>query len=154
MLAVGALNCWAFRRGQITPLQLIWNRMAEEADSGVSSRVERKALQRARIVQRESERKILRLVRRVNLAFWSPASYMYWASGLKSPLLGAWAGCFCPEPQVRLALKKPESERSEEEAAVLALHRGTVEELCRRRDRSNVVKRKQEEVTLWAAKAG
>uniref|UniRef100_A0A3Q3W749 Regulatory protein SIR2 homolog 7 n=1 Tax=Mola mola TaxID=94237 RepID=A0A3Q3W749_MOLML len=82
--------------------------MAEEADSGVSSRVERKALQKARIVQRESERKIFRLV--------------------------------------RLALKKPESERSEEEAAVLALHRGTVEELCRRQDRSNVVKRKQEEV--------
>uniref|UniRef100_A0A3Q3WMM2 protein acetyllysine N-acetyltransferase n=1 Tax=Mola mola TaxID=94237 RepID=A0A3Q3WMM2_MOLML len=78
--------------------------MAEEADSGVSSRVERKALQKARIVQRESERKIFRL------------------------------------------LKKPESERSEEEAAVLALHRGTVEELCRRQDRSNVVKRKQEEV--------
>lgn len=36
--------------------------MAEEADSGVSSRAERKALEKAKILQRESERKIFRLV--------------------------------------------------------------------------------------------
>ncbi|XP_040891816.1 NAD-dependent protein deacetylase sirtuin-7 [Toxotes jaculatrix] len=82
--------------------------MAEEADSGVSLRAERKALEKAKILQRESERKIFRLVGRV--------------------------------------LKKPEAERSEEEAAVLLLHRDTVEELCRRQVRRNVLKRKQEEV--------
>ncbi|KAI3352878.1 hypothetical protein L3Q82_019455, partial [Scortum barcoo] len=82
--------------------------MEEEADTGVSSRQERKALERAKILQRESERKIFRLVGRV--------------------------------------LKKPEDERSEEEAAVLLLHRDTVEELCRRQVRRNVLKRKQEEV--------
>lgn len=48
--------------------------------------------------------------------------------------------------KVRLALKKPEAERSEEEAAVLRLHRETVEELCKRQLRTNVLKRKQEEV--------
>lgn len=82
--------------------------MAEEADGGVSSRAERKALEKAKILQRENEREIFRLVGRV--------------------------------------LKKPESERSEEEAAVLLLHRDTVEELCRRQVRRNVLKRKQEEV--------
>ncbi|XP_074546677.1 NAD-dependent protein deacetylase sirtuin-7 [Halichoeres trimaculatus] len=82
--------------------------MAEEADSGLSVRAERKALEKAKILQRESERKTFRLVGRV--------------------------------------LKKPEAERSEEEAAVLLLHRDTVEELCRRQVRRNVLKRKQEEV--------
>ncbi|KAM9315225.1 NAD-dependent protein deacetylase sirtuin-7-like [Pholidichthys leucotaenia] len=82
--------------------------MEEESDTGVSSRAERKALERAKILQRESERKIVKLVGRV--------------------------------------LKKPEAERSEEEAAVLLRHRDTVEELCRRRVRRNVLKRKQEEV--------
>ncbi|XP_019115743.1 NAD-dependent protein deacetylase sirtuin-7 [Larimichthys crocea] len=82
--------------------------MEEEANSGVSSRAERKALEKAKILQRESERKIFR--------------------------------------QVGRALKKPEAERSEEEAAVLLLHRETVEELCRRQVRRNVLKRKQEEV--------
>ncbi|KAF3844035.1 hypothetical protein F7725_016083 [Dissostichus mawsoni] len=82
--------------------------MEEEADTGVPSRVKRKALQKAKILQRETERKIFRLVGKV--------------------------------------LKKPESERSEEEAAVLLLHRGTVEELCKRQVRRNVLKRKQEEV--------
>lgn len=43
-------------------------------------------------------------------------------------------------------LKKPQAERSEEEAAVLELHRDTVEELCRRELRRNLLKRKQEEV--------
>ncbi|KAJ0044275.1 hypothetical protein NL108_003727, partial [Boleophthalmus pectinirostris] len=43
-------------------------------------------------------------------------------------------------------LKKPEAERSEEEAAVLELHRDTVEELCRRELRRKVLKRKQDEV--------
>ena len=50
--------------------------------------------------------------------------------------------------KVGKALKKPESERSEEEAAVLLLHRGTVEELCKRQVRRNGLKRKQEEVRL------
>nr|XP_046261845.1 NAD-dependent protein deacetylase sirtuin-7 [Scatophagus argus] len=82
--------------------------MAEEADAGVSSRAKCKALQRAKILQQESERKMVRLVRRI--------------------------------------LKKAEAERSEEEAAVLVLHRETVEELCKRQVRRNVLKRKQEEV--------
>uniref|UniRef100_UPI0037E87CEC NAD-dependent protein deacetylase sirtuin-7 n=1 Tax=Semicossyphus pulcher TaxID=241346 RepID=UPI0037E87CEC len=82
--------------------------MAEEADTGLSLRTERKALEKAKILQRESERKIFRLVGRV--------------------------------------LKKPEAERSEEEAAVLLLHRETVEELCKREVRRNVLKRKQDEV--------
>ncbi|XP_047434753.1 NAD-dependent protein deacetylase sirtuin-7 [Mugil cephalus] len=82
--------------------------MAEEAQVGASSRAERKALEKAKILQRESERKTFRLVGRV--------------------------------------LKKPETERSEEEAAVLLLHRDTVEELCKRQVRRNVLKRKQEEV--------
>ncbi|XP_078133472.1 NAD-dependent protein deacetylase sirtuin-7 [Sander vitreus] len=82
--------------------------MEEEADTGVSSRTERKALEKAKILQRERERKIFRLVGRV--------------------------------------LKKPEADRSEEEAAVLLLHGETVEELCKRQVRTNVLKRKQEEV--------
>ncbi|XP_019939225.1 NAD-dependent protein deacetylase sirtuin-7 [Paralichthys olivaceus] len=88
--------------------QLRCNVMAEEADTGVSSRAERKALEKAKILQRESERKVFRLVGRV--------------------------------------LKKPEAERSEEEAAVLLLHKDTVEELSRRQVRRSVLKRKQEEV--------
>lgn len=59
--------------------------------------------------------------------------------------------CFCvTHPKVRRALKKPEPERSEEEAAVLLLHRETVEELCKRQVRTDVLKRKQEEVNLTA----
>ncbi|XP_072240419.1 NAD-dependent protein deacetylase sirtuin-7 [Leuresthes tenuis] len=82
--------------------------MEEETDIGISSRAERKALEKAKILQRESERKIFRLVGRV--------------------------------------LKKPEAERSEEEAAALLRHRDTVDELCKRQVRRNVLKRKQEEV--------
>ncbi|XP_057700671.1 NAD-dependent protein deacetylase sirtuin-7 [Corythoichthys intestinalis] len=82
--------------------------MANETDRGVSSRAERKALQKAKIVQRENEREIFRLVGRI--------------------------------------LKKPEGERSEEETSVLMLHRDTVDELCKRKIRSNQLKRKQEEV--------
>ncbi|KAM7009012.1 NAD-dependent protein deacetylase sirtuin-7 [Tautogolabrus adspersus] len=82
--------------------------MAEEADTGVSLRAERKALEKAKILQRESDRRTFSLVGRV--------------------------------------LKKPEAERSEEEAAVLLLHRETVEELCKRQVRRTVLKRKQEEV--------
>ncbi|KAM8879577.1 NAD-dependent protein deacetylase sirtuin-7 isoform 1-T1 [Spinachia spinachia] len=82
--------------------------MQEEADPGVSSRTEKKALEKAKILQRESDRKLVRLVGRV--------------------------------------LKKPEAERSQEEAAVLLLHGETAEELCRRQVRRNVLKRKQEEV--------
>nr|XP_040041811.1 NAD-dependent protein deacetylase sirtuin-7 isoform X2 [Gasterosteus aculeatus aculeatus] len=82
--------------------------MEEEAEPGVSSRTERKAMEKAKILQRESDRKLVRLVGRV--------------------------------------LKKPEAERSEEEAAVLLLHGETAEELCKRQVRRNVLKRKQEEV--------
>ncbi|KAL6110443.1 sirt7 [Pungitius sinensis] len=82
--------------------------MDEETDPGVSSRTERKALEKAKILQRESDRRLVRLVGRV--------------------------------------LKKPEAERSEEEAAVLLLHGETAEELCKRQVRRNVLKRKQEEV--------
>lgn len=48
--------------------------------------------------------------------------------------------------KVRSALKKPETERTEAEAAVLLLHRETVDELCKRQIRTDVLKRKQEEV--------
>ncbi|KAM4584514.1 NAD-dependent protein deacetylase sirtuin-7 [Odontesthes bonariensis] len=82
--------------------------MEEEADTGIPSRAERKALEKAKILQRESDRKIFRLVGRV--------------------------------------LKKPEAERSEEEAAALLRHRDAVDELCKRQVRRNVLKRKQEEV--------
>lgn len=56
--------------------------------------------------------------------------------------------------QVRSALKKPETERTEAEAAVLLLHRETVEELCKRQIRTNVLKRKQEEVRPSAVLLG
>ncbi|XP_071771425.1 NAD-dependent protein deacetylase sirtuin-7 [Centroberyx gerrardi] len=82
--------------------------MEEDAGTGASSRAERKALEKAKILQRESERKIFKLVARI--------------------------------------LKKAEAERSEEEAAALLRHRDTVEEICRRQVRRNVLKRKQEEV--------
>ncbi|AWP06107.1 putative NAD-dependent protein deacetylase sirtuin-7 [Scophthalmus maximus] len=82
--------------------------MEEGADTGVSSRAERKALVKAKMLRRESEREIFRLVGR--------------------------------------ALKKPEAERSEEEAAALLLHKDTAEELCQRQVRRSVLKRKQEEV--------
>lgn len=82
--------------------------MEEEPETGSSSRAKRKAVEKARILQRERERKVFRLVGRV--------------------------------------LKKPEAERSEEEAAALLLHGDAAEELCRRQIRRNVLKRKQEEV--------
>lgn len=59
--------------------------------------------------------------------------------------------CVCnkysPLDQIKSALKKPEAERTEAEATVLLLHRETVEELCKRQIRTNVLKRKQEEVS-------
>ncbi|XP_028304441.1 NAD-dependent protein deacetylase sirtuin-7 [Gouania willdenowi] len=82
--------------------------MAEDEDGGVSLRVERKATEKARILQRESERNIFRLVGQI--------------------------------------LRKAESERSEEDAAMLLLHRDAAEELCRRQRCRSVLKRKQEEV--------
>ncbi|PWA16894.1 hypothetical protein CCH79_00012698 [Gambusia affinis] len=82
--------------------------MEGDPETGNSSRTERKALEKAKILQRERDRKVFRLVGRV--------------------------------------LKKPEAERSEEEAAALLLHREAVDELCRRQIRRNVLKRKQEEV--------
>lgn len=42
--------------------------MAEATDSGLSLRTERKALQKAKILQRESERNVVRLVRRANIS--------------------------------------------------------------------------------------
>uniref|UniRef100_A0A3B4AUF3 NAD-dependent protein deacetylase sirtuin-7 n=1 Tax=Periophthalmus magnuspinnatus TaxID=409849 RepID=A0A3B4AUF3_9GOBI len=83
--------------------------MEEEASTVFSSRSERKALEKAKILQRERERTIFKLK----------------------------------------VLKKPEAERSEEEAAVLELHRDTVEELCKREIRRNVLKRKQEELQVF-----
>lgn len=56
--------------------------------------------------------------------------------------------------QVGRLLKKPECERSEEEAAVLLLHRDTVEELCSRQLRRTVLKRKQEEVSCSSNSSG
>ncbi|XP_068607317.1 NAD-dependent protein deacetylase sirtuin-7 [Brachionichthys hirsutus] len=82
--------------------------MEEGSEVAATSRAEKKALERDRILQRENERTIFKLVRRV--------------------------------------LKKPEEQRSEEETALLLLHRETVEELCQRQIRRNVHKRKQEEV--------
>lgn len=43
--------------------------MAEEADRGVSSRAERKALQKAKILQEENEREIFKQVRRGDITF-------------------------------------------------------------------------------------
>ncbi|KAF4082873.1 hypothetical protein AMELA_G00133450 [Ameiurus melas] len=72
------------------------------------SRAERKALQRAKLVQKETQRNNLKLV----------------------------AGI----------LKKPESERTEEECALLEGHRDTVHELSKRQARRTILKRKQEEL--------
>ncbi|XP_037546154.1 NAD-dependent protein deacetylase sirtuin-7 [Nematolebias whitei] len=77
-------------------------------DRNISPRAKRKALEKAKIVQRERDRTIFRLVGRV--------------------------------------LKKPEAERSKEEAAALLQHRETVDEVSKRQIRRNVLKRKQEEV--------
>ncbi len=48
-------------------------------------------------------------------------------------------------------MKKAEAERTEEEAALLLLHRETVEELCKRHVRRSELKRKQMEVRLSGA---
>uniref|UniRef100_A0A4W5KQW1 Deacetylase sirtuin-type domain-containing protein n=1 Tax=Hucho hucho TaxID=62062 RepID=A0A4W5KQW1_9TELE len=82
--------------------------MEEEPDPGASSRDERKAKEKAEILQREIQRKSFKLVAKI--------------------------------------LKKQESERSQEESADLLLHQDTVQELCSRQVRRNVLKRKQEEV--------
>ena len=50
--------------------------------------------------------------------------------------------------QVAKILKKQESERTQEESADLLLHQDTVQELCSRQVRRNILKRKQEEVWL------
>lgn len=49
---------------KISLLELRLYIMAEDAEVGLFSRTERKALEREKILQRERERKILRLVRR------------------------------------------------------------------------------------------
>lgn len=116
--------------------------------SRVSLRAERKALQKAKILQRESDRNIVRLVR-LEVSHLEP--------GLAANRLAGWRGrCllfpvgFINVPllitKVRSALKKPETERTEAEAAVLLLHRETVDELCKRQIRTDELKRKQEEV--------
>uniref|UniRef100_A0A4W5LEL9 Regulatory protein SIR2 homolog 7 n=1 Tax=Hucho hucho TaxID=62062 RepID=A0A4W5LEL9_9TELE len=81
--------------------------MEEEPDTGASSRDERKAKEKAEILQREIQRKSFKLVAKI--------------------------------------LKKQESERTQEESADLLLHQDTVQELCSRQVRRNVLKRKQEE---------
>lgn len=57
---------------------------------------------------------------------------------------------YCPFMYSKVAkiLKKQESERTQEESADLLLHQDTVQELCSRQVRRNVLKRKQEEVCL------
>ncbi|KAG7281939.1 hypothetical protein CRUP_002997 [Coryphaenoides rupestris] len=82
--------------------------MEVDTEAGVSSRAERKALEKAKIVQRENERNVLKMVTRI--------------------------------------MKKAEDERTEEETCALLRHRDAVEELRKRRLRSSVLKRKQEEV--------
>ncbi|KAM9490129.1 NAD-dependent protein deacetylase sirtuin-7 [Salvelinus alpinus] len=82
--------------------------MEEEPDTGASSRDERKAKEKAEILQREIQRKSFKLVAKI--------------------------------------LKKQESERTQEESADLLLHQDTVQELCSRQVRRNLLKRKQEEV--------
>ncbi|XP_071001036.1 NAD-dependent protein deacetylase sirtuin-7-like isoform X1 [Oncorhynchus clarkii lewisi] len=82
--------------------------MEEEPDTGASSRDERKAKEKAEILQRETQRNSFKLVAKI--------------------------------------LKKQESERTQEESADLLLHQDTVQELCSRQVRRNILKRKQEEV--------
>nr|XP_029512350.1 NAD-dependent protein deacetylase sirtuin-7 isoform X2 [Oncorhynchus nerka]XP_029512351.1 NAD-dependent protein deacetylase sirtuin-7 isoform X3 [Oncorhynchus nerka] len=82
--------------------------MEEKPDTVASSRDERKAKEKAEILQREMQRKSFKLVAKI--------------------------------------LKKQESERTQEESADLLLHQDTVQELCSRQVRRNVLKRKQEEV--------
>lgn len=131
--------------------------MAEAADSSPSLRTERKALQKAKILQRESERNVFKLVRHETFHFCrlcsSRVSQQHeappaeWSSSCSVNESQFCASC-APRAKVRRALKKPESERSEEEVAVLLLHSETVEELCRRQVRTDVLKRKQEEVRM------
>lgn len=130
--------------------------MAEEADRGVSSRAERKALQKAKILQEENERKIFKQVRRGDITFVVFLRLARFVARRLWRLQGAaHHRLFLSfKLKVRRALKKPETERSEEEAAVLVLHRETVEELYRRQVRATVLKRKQEEVKLSAIKTG
>ncbi|XP_062312077.1 NAD-dependent protein deacetylase sirtuin-7 [Osmerus eperlanus] len=82
--------------------------MEATGDTGVSSRSERKAQEKAKILQREQQRETFKMVAKI--------------------------------------LKKSESERTTEEAAVLLRHGDTVDELSKRTVRNNVVKRKREEV--------
>ncbi|KAM6972315.1 NAD-dependent protein deacetylase sirtuin-7 [Aplochiton taeniatus] len=82
--------------------------MQDDTDTCVLSRTERKAQEKAKILQRENSRKTYKLVAKI--------------------------------------LKKPECERTEDEAAELLQHQDTVEELCKRQVRSGTLKRKQEEV--------
>ncbi|XP_060796843.1 NAD-dependent protein deacetylase sirtuin-7 [Neoarius graeffei] len=80
---------------------------SETKQSGLS-RAERKALEKAKLVQKETQRNNFKLVARI--------------------------------------LKKPECERTEEERALLQGHQDTVQELSKRQVRTNLLKRKQEEV--------
>lgn len=121
--------------------------MADDV-SRVSLRAERKALQKAKILQRESERKIVRLVR-LEVSHLEPGLAANRLAGWRGKCLLCPAGCINISllfTKVKSTLKKPETERTEAEAAVLLLHRETVDELCKRQIRTNVLKRKQEEV--------
>lgn len=80
-------------------------------------------------------------------------SHGQWAPDPRSALLRFIQFFTCnylssPPFQVAKILKKQESERTQEESADLLLHQDTVQELCSRQVRRNVLKRKQEEVCL------
>ena len=126
--------------------QLRCNVMAEVADTGVSSRAERKALEKAQNTAAGE--------REEDLPTGKTRNQQVDGSYLRAGWLTTAAHhCVCsPERVWSVHYRWVESwrnlrpERSEEEAAVLLLHTDTAEELSRRQVRSRVLKRKQEEV--------
>ncbi|XP_062868847.1 NAD-dependent protein deacetylase sirtuin-7 [Trichomycterus rosablanca] len=82
--------------------------MEPHPETGGFSRAERKALEKAKLIQKENQRSTFKHVARI--------------------------------------LKKSETERTEEECALLQLHQDTVQELNKRQARRNILKRKQEEL--------
>ncbi|KAK2869546.1 hypothetical protein Q7C36_001417 [Tachysurus vachellii] len=82
--------------------------MESQIEQSRLSRAERKALEKAKLIQKETQRSNFQLVARI--------------------------------------LKKPERERTEEECALLQGHQDTVQELCKRQARRNILKQKQEEL--------
>ncbi|KAK0152928.1 NAD-dependent protein deacetylase sirtuin-7 [Merluccius polli] len=102
---------------------------AAAAAAGVPSRAERKALEKAKIVQRENERNAFKMR--------GPGKGV---SSVKAVTGNEWFR------QVARIMKKAEGARTAEESRALLRHRDAVEELRRRQVRSAVLKRKQEEV--------